>query len=171
MEFDLSSLPTEMPSSVCACSLEQLSELSVSCLKYPIENSSNHIFESVLELWTSSNVVVSVRPGRPGTWFSIIAACCTAKYQNSQLICFYVINSCAIWIIVRHVRSANSFEDWQPAGAAMMLEPFDSIHRRAFPPINFPSKSKWNLWGRRTASALNSSNADIIEVDDNDDNP
>ena len=53
----------------------------------------------------------------------------------------------------------------------MMLEPFDSIHRREFPPINLLSKLEWNLWGRRTASALNISNADVIDVDDNDDIP
>ena len=40
MELYLSSLPTVMPSSVCACNLEQLSALSVSWLKYHIENSS-----------------------------------------------------------------------------------------------------------------------------------
>ena len=67
MELDLSSRPTAMPSRVCACSLERLLALYVSWLKYPIENSSNHVFESVLELCTSSNGVVSLRPIRPGT--------------------------------------------------------------------------------------------------------
>ena len=56
--------------------------------------------------------------------------------------CFSVINARAIWIIVRQVRSANTFEDWRPVGAAMMLEPFDSIHQREFPPINLLSKSE-----------------------------
>ena len=50
MELDLSSLPTDILSSVCACNLEQLSALSVSWLKYPIDNSSNHILELGLEL-------------------------------------------------------------------------------------------------------------------------
>ena len=67
MEFDLSSQPTAMPYSVCACSLEQLSELSVSWLKYPMANISNHVLESSLELCTSSNGVVSLSPSRPGT--------------------------------------------------------------------------------------------------------
>ena len=67
IEFDLSSCTIEMPSSVCACSLERLSELYVSRLKYPMENSSNHVLESGLELCTSSNGVVSLRPSRTGT--------------------------------------------------------------------------------------------------------
>ena len=131
-----------MPYSVFACNLEPLSALSVSWFKYPIENNSNHVLESGLELWTSSNDMVSFRPNRPGTWFSIIAACHTAKYQNSRPTCFSVMNSIAIWIKVCHVRSDNPFKDWRPAGAAIMLEPFDSIHRRSFPPINFLSKSE-----------------------------
>ena len=156
-----------MPSGVCDCSLERLSALSMSWLKYPIENSSNHVLDSGLELWTSSNGVVSLRPSQPWTWFRIMADFCTAKYQNSRPTCFSVMNSCAIWIIVRHVRSANTFEDWRPVGSAMMLEPFDNIHRMAFPPINLLPKSEWNRWGRRTASDLNISNAEIIDVDDN----
>ena len=160
-----------MPYSVCACSLEKLSALSVSWLKYTIENSSNHVFKSGLDLWTSSNGVVSLRPSRPGTWFSIISACRTAKYQNSRPTCFSVINDCAIWIIVRQVCSAKPFEDWRPDGTEMMLEPFDIIHRRIFPLINFLSKSEWNLWGRHAASALNSYNDNVIDVDDNDDIP
>ena len=67
--------------------------------------------------------------------------CRTAKYQNSWPTCFSVMNARAIWTKVRHVRSANPFEDWRPVGAAMMLELFDSIHRREFPPINFLLKS------------------------------
>ena len=51
-----------MPSSVFACNLERLLALSVSWLKYPIENSSNHILDSGLELWTSSNGVIGLRP-------------------------------------------------------------------------------------------------------------
>ena len=157
-----------MTSSVCACSLERLSTLSLSWLEHPIENSSNHVFGLELELWTSLNGVVSVRPSRPRTWFNIIAEYRTAMYQNSPSTCFYVINSRAIWIIVRHVRSANPLEFWRPAEAMIMLEPFDSIHQRAFTPINFLSKSEWNLWGRHPTSALNGSNADVIDVDDND---
>ena len=168
MELELSSLPNAMTSSVCDCSLELLSVLSVSWLKYPIENSSNHVFESGLELLTSSNGVVSVKPSRTRTWFSTIAACYTVKYQNYQPTFFSVINARAIWIIVRHLRSANPFEDWRPAGAAMMLETFDSIHQREFPPITFLSKSEWNLWGRCPASALNSSNSVVIDGDAND---
>ena len=66
------------------------------------------------------------------------------------------------------MRSTNPLEDWRPAGAAMMLEPFDSIHQRSFPPINFLSKLERNLWGRCPASSLNNYNADVIDVDDND---
>ena len=140
IEFDISYRPTAMPSSVCACSLEQLSALSVSCLKYPIEISSNHVLESGLELCTSSNGVVSLRPNRPGTLFSIIDAWRTAKYQNYWPALFSVINARAVWIILRQVRSTNPFEEWSRAGAAMIFEPFDSIHRMAFPLINFLSK-------------------------------
>ena len=82
MKLNLSSLPTAMPSSVCACNLERLLELSVSWLKYPIENNSNHVLESGLELWKSSNDVVSFRPNRPGAWFSIISACRNTRNQN-----------------------------------------------------------------------------------------
>ena len=39
--------------------------------------------------------------------------------------------------MVRQVRSDSPFEDWRQAGAAIMFEPFDSIHRREFPPIKF----------------------------------
>ena len=102
--------------------------ISVSWLKYPIENSSNHFLESGLELWTSSNGVVILRPSWPGTWLSIMAACCTDKHQNYRPTCFSVMNARAIWIIVRHVRSANTFGDWRPEGTAMMLEKFDNIH-------------------------------------------
>ena len=171
MELYLSSRPTVMPSNECACSLERLSALSVLWLKYPMENNSNHVLESVFDLCTSSNGVVSLRPSRPGTWLNIIAAWCTAKYQNYRPTCFSVINARAIWIMVRQVRSANSFEDWRPAGAAIMFEPFDSIHRRSFPLINFLSNSEWNLWVRRPTSALNNSSTDVINVDDKDDIP
>ena len=51
-----------MPSNVYACDLEQISALSVSWLKYLIENSSNHVLESGLELQTSSNDVMGLRP-------------------------------------------------------------------------------------------------------------
>ena len=168
MELDLSSRLTAIPSSVCACSLERFSALSVSWLKYPIDNSSNHVLEWGLELCTISNDVLSLMHSHPGTWFGIIAECLTAKYQNSRLTCFSVINYCAIWIIVPQVRSVNPFEDWRPAGAARMLEPFEIIDRREFPLINFQSKLEWNLWGRRPASGLNNSNANVIDVDDND---
>ena len=53
-----------------------------------------------------------------------------------------VISARAIWIIVRQVRSDNQFEDWRPAGAAIMFETFESIHWRTFSPINFLSKSE-----------------------------
>ena len=166
IELDLSSWPTAMPSNVCACSLERLWALSVSWLKYLMEKNSNHVLESGFELYTSSNGVVILRPSQPGTWLSIIAAWCNAKYQHSQPTCFSVINSCAIWMMVLQVCSTNSFKDWRPAGAEIMFEPFESIRQRAFPPINFLSESQWNLWGRRPASALNKSSADVIYVDD-----
>ena len=148
MELDLSYLPTEIPSSVCVCSLEQLLALSVSWLKYPIKNSSNHVLELGLELWNSSNGVVSFRPSRPGIWCSIMAVCRAAKCQNSRLTLFSVVDARSIWIIVRHVSSANPFQNWRPPGAAMMLERFDNVHQRAFPPINFLSNSEWNQGGR-----------------------
>ena len=122
MELDLSSLPTTMPSIVCACNLEQLSALYVSWLKYPIENNPNHVLELGLELWTSSNCVVGLRSSRPGILFIIVAACHTAKYQNSRPTCFSVMNACAILIQVRHVRSSNIFGYWRPEGAAVVLE-------------------------------------------------
>ena len=169
MELEISYLPTVMPSSVCACNLEQLSPLSVSWLKYPIENISNRVLKLSLELWTISNSVVSLRHNRPGTWFSIIAACRTAKHQNSRPTCFYVMNARSIWVKVIHVRYANPFEDWRPAGAAIMLELFDNIHQRAFPLINFLSKLEWNRWGRCPASALKCSIAEVIYVGDSED--
>ena len=122
MELCLSSLPTAMTSRVCACNFEQLSALSVSWLKYPIENNSNHALELGLELWMSSNGVASLRPNLPSTWFSIIDAWRTAKYQNSCPNCLSVMNALAIWIKVRHVNSDNTFKDWRPAGAVVMLE-------------------------------------------------
>ena len=73
--------------------------------------------------------------------------------------------------MVRQTRSADPFEDWRPAGAVIMFEPFASIHRREFPPINFLSKSECNLWGRLPASDLNNSSVDVIEVDYNDNIP
>ena len=121
MGLDLSSLPTVMPSSICACNLERLSALSVSWLKYPIEDNSNHVLESGLGLWTSSNGVVSFRPNQPGTWFSIISACHTTRYQNSRPTCFSVMNDLAIWIKICYLFSANPFKDWRPSGAAIML--------------------------------------------------
>ena len=166
MEFDLSSRPKAMPSSVCACSVERLLALSVSWLKYPIENSSNHVLDLGLELCTSSNGFVSLRPSWPGTGFTIITACSTSKYQNFWPTCFSVTNAHAICIIVRQVSFANPFEDWRPAEAAIMFESFESIHWREFPPINFLSKSEWNQLGSHPASALNNSSADVINVDD-----
>ena len=44
-------------------------------------------------------------------------------------------------------------------------------NRRAFPPINFLSKSGWNRWGRRPASDLNCSRAEVIDVDYSEDIP
>ena len=116
----------------------------MSWLKYPIKNNSDHVLESGLGLWTSSNGVVSFRPNLSGTWFSIIVACCTARYQNYFPDCLSVINALFIWIKLQHVRSADLFEYWRPAGAAVMLElePFDIIHQREFSPINFLSKSE-----------------------------
>ena len=107
MELDLSYLPTVMPSRMWDFNLDQLSALYVSWLKYPIENNSNHVLESGLALWTSSNCVVSFRPNRPGPWFSIIAACSTVKLQNSCPTCLSVMNALAILIKVRHVRFDN----------------------------------------------------------------
>ena len=52
-----------------------------------------------------------------------------------------------------------------------MFKPFDSIHLRSFPPINFLSKLEWNLCVRRPESDLNNSIADVIGVDDKDNIP
>ena len=67
IELDLPYQPTAMPYNVCACSLEELSALSVSWLKYPMDNNSNRVLESGFELCTSSNGVISLRPSRPDT--------------------------------------------------------------------------------------------------------
>ena len=142
MGMDLSSLPTAIPSRVWACNFDGLSALSVSWLKYPIDNNSNHVLELGLALWKISNDVVSFRPNWPGTWFSIITEWRTVKYQNSLPTCFSVMNDLDIWIKVRHICSNNTFKDLSPSGAAIMLEPFDWIHCRAFPLINFLSKSE-----------------------------
>ena len=144
MELNLSSLPTAIPSSIYACNWERLSDFLVSWLKYPIENNSNHVLESGLDLWMSSNGVVRFRHNRPGTWFSIIVACRIARYQSSCPNCQSVMNDLDIWIKLRHVRSTDPFEYWCPAGAAVILElePFDNIHRSEFPSINFLSKSE-----------------------------
>ena len=155
-----------MPSRVWAFNLDRLSALSVSWLKYLIENNSNYVLESVLSLWTSSNGVVSFRPNRSGTWFSIIAAWHTAKFKNYLPTWFSVMNALAIWIKLRHVRLANPFEDMRPSGAAIILEPFNRIHWRAFPPINFLSKLEWNRWVGRPAYDLNFYSAEVIDVDD-----
>ena len=114
----------------------------MSWLKYPIENNSNHVLESGLALWMSSNGVASFRPNWSGTWLIIILAWRNAKYQSSLPTRFSVTNALTIWIKVRHVRLAYSFEYWRPAGAAIILEPFERIHRRALSPINFLSKLK-----------------------------
>ena len=81
------------------------------------------------------------------------------------------MNYLAIWIKLRHVISANPFEYWRPAGAAIMLEPFDSIHRREFLQIDFLSDSEWNQWGSQPTSTLNCSSAKFIAVDDSEDIP
>ena len=171
MELDLSYLPTAMPSRVWACKLDLLSALYMSWLKYPIDNNSNHVLESGLALWTSSNDVVRLRTNQPRTWFSIIAAWRTAKYQNYILTCFYVMNALDIWIKVRYVHSDNPFEHWRLSRAAIMLELFERIYRKEFPPINFLSNSEWNRWGRLPASDLNCSSAEVIDVDDSKDIP
>ena len=51
----------------------------------------------------------------------------------------------------------------------MMLEPFERIHHRVFPPINFLLKLEWNRWGKRPVSDFNCSCAEVIDVDDCDD--
>ena len=66
------------------------------------------------------------------------------------------------------MHSSNPFKDWRLAGAAMVLEPSEKIHRRVFPPINFLSKSEWNRWSKRHTSDLNCSSAEVIDVDDRD---
>ena len=45
MELDLSSLPTVMPFRVWACNLDLLQALSVSWLKYSIENNTHHFLD------------------------------------------------------------------------------------------------------------------------------
>ena len=117
MELDLSSLLTAIPSRVWDCNLDQLSALSVAWLKYPIENNSKHVLKSGLALLTSSNGVAIFIPNRPGTWFRIIVAWQTAKYQNYISNFFSVMNALVIWIKVCHICLSNPFEDWCPAGA------------------------------------------------------
>ena len=87
------------------------------------------------------------------------------KVQNSRPTCFSVINALAIRIRVYYVRYTNPFEDWRPAGVAIMLELLDNIHWRSFPLINLLSKLEWNRWGMRTVFALNCSNAEVKDVD------
>ena len=48
----------------------------------------------------------------------------------------------------------------------MMLELFEKINSREFSPINFLLKSEWNRWGKRPASGLNFSSAEVIDVED-----
>ena len=74
----------------------------------------------------------------------------------------------AIWIRVRHVSSDHPYEDWRPEGAVMMLEPFERIQHREFPPINFLLKLEWKRWGNRPASDLNFYSAEVMDVDDRD---
>ena len=69
------------------------------------------------------------------------------------------------------MRFANPFKDWRPAGAAMMLEPFDRIKCREFTPINFLLKLEWNRWGKRLASDLNGYSSEVMGVHDRDDIP
>ena len=69
------------------------------------------------------------------------------------------MNALAICIKLIHVRSYFPFKYYCPSGAAMMLEPFERIHCRAFPTINILSKSEWNRWGKRPASELDYSSA------------
>ena len=76
-----------------------------------------------------------------------------------------------IWIRVLHVSSDNSFEDWRPEGAVMMFGPFERIQRRAFPPINFMSKLEGNRLGKRPASDLNCSSAEVMDAYDRNDIP
>ena len=146
-----------MPYRLCACNLEH------------IENNSNHFLELCLTLWRTSNDVMSFRPYWPGTWFIIIFAWRTAKYQNYCPTCFSVMNALSSWIKIRHVRSDNPSEYWSPAGAAIMLEPFDSIHWRVFTPVNLLLKSDWNCWVRLPTSALKCSSAEVIDVYDSED--
>ena len=164
MEFDLSSLPTSIPFRVYAWSLDRFSVLSVSWLKYRMENSSNHILEFDLDLWTTSKGVVSFRPKRQGTWLIRIAAWQTAKYQNSLPTWFYVMYDITIWIRVHHVRSANPFEDWHPAGAAIMFDLLAKIQHSAFPPISFLSKLEWKRLGNCTHYYLKMSSAEVMDV-------
>ena len=69
------------------------------------------------------------------------------------------------------MRSANTFKDWRQEGAAMMLEPFERIQSRKFPPINFMSKLECNRLGKLPASDLNCSSVEVIDVDDRDNIP
>ena len=81
------------------------------------------------------------------------------------------MDAISIWIRVRHVRSADPFIYWRPAGAMMMFEPFERIQNREFPPINFLSKSEWNRLGKRPASYLYFSSAEVIDFYDRYDIP
>ena len=166
IEFDLSYLPTVIPSWVSAYSLDRLSVLSVSWLEYTMENNSNHVLEFGLKLWTNSKGVASFRPKRPVTWLSIIVEWRTAKYQNYLTTWFYVIYGIAIWIRLLHMRSDNPLDDWLSAGAYIMFHPLERIHGSAFHHISFLSKSEWNRLGNFPASDLKFSSAEFIDVED-----
>ena len=49
-----------------------------------------------------------------------------------------------------------------------MFDVFEGIQRRAFPPIMFLLKSKFNRLGKRPTSAFNCSSVEVMDVDDRD---
>ena len=171
IEFDLSYLPTEIPSRVRACSLYRISVLYVSWLKYYMENNWNHVLEFGLVLWTNSKGVVSFKPKRPRTWLIIIYAWWNVKYQNSLTTWFYVMYALVICIRVRHVRSDNPFRYWRPSGAAIMFDLLERIQHSAFPPISFLLKLEWKRLGNCPASDLKFSSAEVMDVEDKYDTP
>ena len=69
------------------------------------------------------------------------------------------------------MRLDNTFEDWRLSGSAVMFELLTMIQPKSFPPMNFLSKSEWNLLGKSPASDLKVSRSNVLYVEDKEDIP
>ena len=76
-----------------------------------------------------------------------------------------------IWISILQVRSDNPFEDWRPAGAAIIVDLLSRIQRSALPPIHFLLKLEWDHLGHCFAYDSRVSILEVINVEDNYDIP